>query len=327
MALGGIRGGIVNFIETMDGLPRPDVILTHESDLDGFVAGHLLQRLARHLFGEEVRLEAWNTQAWRQRPMKEKLAWVCDFTFDARLDRPGWIIIDHHPTQITPAAASLIWDSAKSAALLCYEFGKRQGMETVPGLDRLIQLTDVGDLFKENDPDFDLAQSYAALLKTYPFWNLSRLLEGQLEKLMDHPLLEVIAVKHRVEDPMGLEWSRKHIGEITPDLGWVDVAIGNPNLIVHEILRSPDCRFKAVATLVRKPSSGVVVSLRSRGGEALPIAQKLQGGGHPNASGATLPRSVQTIPDAIEYLRRILNPVPSGLASFDSDLARLTLDG
>jgi hypothetical protein len=27
-------------------LPRPDVIITHESDLDGLVAGVLLQRLA-----------------------------------------------------------------------------------------------------------------------------------------------------------------------------------------------------------------------------------------------------------------------------------------
>ena len=33
-------------------LPKPEVILTHESDLDGLFAGLLLQRLAKKLFGE-----------------------------------------------------------------------------------------------------------------------------------------------------------------------------------------------------------------------------------------------------------------------------------
>ena len=43
-------------------------------------------------------------------------------------------------------------------------------------------------------------------------------------------------------------------------------------------------------------------------GEALKIAERLQGGGHANACGATLPRSVKTIPDALIYLRQTLNP-------------------
>ena len=34
-------------------LPKPDVIITHESDLDGLVAGVLLQRLAQTLFGSD----------------------------------------------------------------------------------------------------------------------------------------------------------------------------------------------------------------------------------------------------------------------------------
>jgi nanoRNase/pAp phosphatase (c-di-AMP/oligoRNAs hydrolase) len=52
----------------------------------------------------------------------------------------------------------------------------------------------------------------------------------------------------------------------------------------------------------------VLVSLRSRTGAALAVAEKLQGGGHPNASGATLPRSIQSIPAAVDYLRQLLNP-------------------
>ena len=42
----------------MISLPKPEVILTHESDLDGLVSGLLLQRLAHRLFDEKVPLEA-----------------------------------------------------------------------------------------------------------------------------------------------------------------------------------------------------------------------------------------------------------------------------
>ena len=64
-------------------------------------------------------------------------------------------------------------------------------------------------------------------------------------------------------------------------------------------------------TIFRKGNMGVVVSLRSRNGEALKIAEQLQGGGHANACGATLPRSVKNIPDAVTYLRQLLNPPPA----------------
>ena len=41
----------------VDSLPKPDVILTHESDLDGLLSGLLLQRLARKIYGATVRLD------------------------------------------------------------------------------------------------------------------------------------------------------------------------------------------------------------------------------------------------------------------------------
>ena len=41
----------------MEALPKPDVILTHESDLDGLLAGALLQKLAKKLFGTDIPLE------------------------------------------------------------------------------------------------------------------------------------------------------------------------------------------------------------------------------------------------------------------------------
>jgi nanoRNase/pAp phosphatase (c-di-AMP/oligoRNAs hydrolase) len=52
----------------------------------------------------------------------------------------------------------------------------------------------------------------------------------------------------------------------------------------------------------------VFVSFRSRNGEALKVAEKFQGGGHANAAGALLPKSIRYLPDAVEYLKQILNP-------------------
>src|SRR6185436_9825791 len=105
-------------------LPKPEVILTHESDLDGLVSGVLLKRLARKLHGVEVKLEAYHYNWWKQRDMREKCAWVCDFGFESRLDRPNWIVVDHHATEATPKQARLIHDVTKSAALICYELGR-----------------------------------------------------------------------------------------------------------------------------------------------------------------------------------------------------------
>ena len=58
----------------------------------------------------------------------------------------------------------------------------------------------------------------------------------------------------------------------------------------------------------------------------LKVAEKLQGGGHANASGATLPKSIRNIPDALIYLRQVLNPSPrkeAGLTSLESVFAAL----
>jgi len=277
-------------------LPRPEVILTHESDLDGLVAGVLLQRLAKKLFGAEVRLEACNYNYWRQRELRERSGWITDLTFEARLDRPNWLIIDHHVTDTAAKNATLIHDVTKSAGLLCYELCREHGLGS-PELDRLVHLNNVSDLFLEDDPDFVLAGDYANLVKSYQFWNL-----------MDHPLLEVMAVKRRIEDPLGFAWSSVNVTEISPTVGFVDTVIGNNNLIVHQLLEQQATRFPVLLTLFRRANGVIIASLRSRNGEARKVAEKLQGGGHANACGATLPRSAKTIPDAINYLRQVLNP-------------------
>jgi len=288
-------------------MPKPEVILTHESDLDGLVAGVLLQRLAKTLHDANVSLEAWNYNGWRQRALNEKRAWATDLSFEPRLDRSGWVIIDHHITTTQPQQATLIHDVEKSASLLCYELCKEAGLAS-PELDRLVHLSNVADLFLEDDPDFVLASDYASLVKTYQFWNLHDLLDGRIELLLDHPFLEVMAAKRRIEDPIGLDWSLKNIHPVTPELGLVETTVGNTNLIVHQMLEKKLTPFKVLVTLFKKSNGSMIASFRSADGEALPVAAKFQGGGHANAAGATLPRAARNIPDAIDYMRRALNP-------------------
>jgi hypothetical protein len=291
----------------MVSLPRPDVILTHESDLDGLLSGVLLRRLATKLFGVEVPLEAHHYHTWRQRDLREGAAWVSDLAFEPRLDRPNWVVIDHHAFEGTPSRARLVHDVTKSAALLCYELCRSHGIES-PELDRLVHLNNVIDLFHAQDPDFELASDYATLVKVYGFWNIHALLDGRIEGLLNHPLLEIMAAKRRIEDPLGFEWSRRNIQEITSAIGFVDTVIGNNNLIVHQLLERQATPYPTLCTLFRRPNNTVIASFRSRNGEALKAAEHLHGGGHANAAGATLPKSVRSIPDALLFLRQTFGP-------------------
>lgn len=301
----------------MVSLPKPQIIFTHESDLDGLVSGLLLQRLARKLFEVDVPLEAHHYHTWRQREPRESAAWVCDLSFEARLDRPNWVIIDHHVTDLAPRKAQLIHDLGKSAGLLCYELCREHEMGS-PELDRLIRLNNVADLFLENDPDFVQANDYANLVKVYGFWSLHALLRGRLETLLDHPLLEVMQVKRRVEDPLGVEWSKQNVQALSPGVGYVDTVVGNNNLIVHQLLLQQATPFPVLLTLFRRANGVIIASLRSRNGEALKLAEKLQGGGHPNASGATMPKSVRSISEAVSYLKQVLNPTPKADAPLNT---------
>ena len=293
----------------MDTLPKPEIILTHESDLDGFVAGLLLQRLARHLFATEARLEAYNYNGWKLREPREKSAWVCDFSFEARLDKTDWLIIDHHATEARPKNAVMIHDLAKSAGLLCYDLCRERGLGS-PALDRLVHLSNVADLFLEEDPDFVAANDYANLVKTYQFWNLHALIGGELERLLDHPLLEVMAVKRRIEDPAGPGLEPAERGGNQPDGGLRGHGGGQQQ-----------CHRASIAGAGRDALPGIVDVVsqgQQRGGGQLSQPQRrgaqgrreTAGGGHANASGATLPRSVKNIPNAVDYLRAHLNPPP-----------------
>lgn len=312
-------------VSWMDVLPKPEVICTHESDLDGLVSGVLLQRLAVKLFGEEPRLEAYHNHNWRQRPLQEKSAWVCDLTFEPRLDRQNWLVIDHHVTEVIPKRAQLIHDPTKSAGLLVYELCQKHGIQSA-ALDRVVHLSNLADLYRDDHPDFPTALDYGSLVKIYGFWNLFELIEGQLETLLNHPLLEVMAVKTRVENPLGLEWSKGHITRISDEIGFVDTVVGNINWIVHELLEKQATVYPVLLTLFRKGNGTMIVSLRSRNGEAIKLAEKLMGGGHPNAAGATLPRSIQDVGSALTYLRQQFAPplvVVEEVPSLESALENL----
>jgi hypothetical protein len=301
-------------------LPKPEVVCTHESDLDGLVAGVLLQRLGTKLFGETPRLEAYHNHNWRQRGLPEKSAWVCDLTFEPRLDRPNWVVIDHHLTETPARRARLIHDPLKSASLLCYELCKQYGLES-PELERIVHLSNLADLYLEEHPDFSAALDYASLVKIYGFWNLHELIDGQLERLLNHPLLEVMAVKSRVENPLGYSWSKDHVTEVTPEIGFVDTVVGNVNWIVHRMLENDATKYPILLTLFRKGNGTMIVSLRSRNGQAIKIAEKLMGGGHANAAGATLPRSIQDPVSALNYLRQQLNPAPPAVETVSLEAA------
>src|SRR5205085_6947761 len=116
------------------------------------------------------------------------------------------------------------------------------------------------------------------------------------------------SVKRKIEDPLGFDWSKKMVTEITPRVGHVDTVVGNVNLIVHQLLEKQATPYPVLVTLIRRGNGTIVASFRSKNGEALKVAEKLQGGGHANACGATLPRSVRNIDDAVVYLRQTLNP-------------------
>src|SRR4026207_855751 len=129
--------------------PRPGVILTPESARGGLISGVLLQRLARKVFNIDAPLEAYHYHTWRQREPREAAAWVSDLSFEARLDKPNWLIVDHHATELLPKRARLIHDLNKSAGLLCYELCRAAGLDS-PTLDRLVHFNNVADLFLED---------------------------------------------------------------------------------------------------------------------------------------------------------------------------------
>ena len=88
-------------------LLKPEVIITHESDLDGLLSGVLLQRLAKKLFNTTCRSKPIITTSGNSATCARRPAWVADFTFEPRLDKAEWMIVDHHVTEAAPKYAPL----------------------------------------------------------------------------------------------------------------------------------------------------------------------------------------------------------------------------
>ena len=68
-----VRTHCIDYFQWMTAaLSKPEVIITHESDLDGLVAGVLLTRLAKSMFETDVPLQAYHYHSWRQRDLRER---------------------------------------------------------------------------------------------------------------------------------------------------------------------------------------------------------------------------------------------------------------
>jgi hypothetical protein len=137
-----------------------------------------------------------------------------------------------------------------------------------------------------------------------------------------------MAVKRRIEDPLGFAWSKDHVEPLSPQIGFVDTVIGNNNLIVFQLLERKATPYQVLVTLFRKSNGLMIASFRSLNGEALKAAEKIQGGGHANAAGAILPKSIRSFPDAVDYLKGIFHPAaPRGapLHNLESLFAGLDL--
>ena len=134
--------------------PRPDVIFTHESDLDGLVCGCAAATAGRKMFehrrppgGLPLSISGSSATCARNPPgsptSPSNRAWT------GRTGRSLTIT----PPIPPPRTPLFIHDITKSAGLLCYELCQQHGLGS-PALDRLVHLNNVADLFLEDDPDF-----------------------------------------------------------------------------------------------------------------------------------------------------------------------------
>ena len=76
-------------------------------------------------------------------------------------------------------------------------------------------------------------------------------------------MLEVMAVKRRIENPIAFPRSKANVTEITPTVGYLETIIGNNNLIVHQMLEEKATPYPVLLTLFRRTNGIIIVSLRS----------------------------------------------------------------
>ena len=70
-------------------------------------------------------------------------------------------------------------------------------------------------MYLTDDPDFTEAIDYGSLIKQYLFWNMAKLIDGNLEGLIDHPLLKVIKTRREIENPLGFDYAKSSLTEIS----------------------------------------------------------------------------------------------------------------
>jgi len=100
----------------------------------------------------------------------------------------------------------------------------------------LLHWNNVSDFVLSKRPGVCHRDDYANLVKVYTFWNLHAADTGRSRTARWPPLLEVMAVKRRIEDPLASKWKPQEHCQLSPCRASWDTIVGNTNLIVHQLL-------------------------------------------------------------------------------------------
>ena len=210
----------------------------------------------------------------------------------------------------TPRAAQLIHNVGKSASLLAYELCRARTISSSPALDRLVHFSNIADFFLPDAPDFILSTDYANLVKIYGFWNVLELIHGNLENAAQSSP----APGNGGETSRGKSYrlrvgSKSRVQRVALEVGYVETVVGNANSIVHRMLdEKVYALIRSCSPCTAKETDVMVVSLRSRTGEALKVCGKIPWRRTPKRSGIHATKVRAELRDALEYLRRTLDP-------------------
>ena len=265
-----------------------------------------------------VPLEAYNYQNWKLRePRGAITAWVCDLSFEPRLDtrRAGssWTTMPPSSRAERPPVScctTLRRSGRVESAMICAA-SKRTDRPSLTGWSTS---TTSPICTSTQTTNFRWPWITPNLVKTYHFWYLLALVEGKFEALFDHPLLEVMAVKRRVEDPLGYEWCAKNVVRLSPLAGYVPTIIGNNNIIAHQLLERKATPFGVMVTLFKKANNTVVASLRSRQARRWFWRRSCKGRRSPQCPSAYTLAALRRnqFDDAIRYLQKqVFDPAPA----------------
>ena len=269
----------------------------HHADADGRFAGYIAQKTLKNL-GLEV--QTFEVQYGEEFPLdidaikSNVFVYIVDFSYAREvMDKiyektKGLVVLDHHKTakDACKGAPYAVFDLTKSGALLAWEYF--MGEDEEPPL--LCKVVNDRDLWKFEVPETNAVSAYLNAKLDTPDWEKWDELCNSKEKMA-----EAIQVGE-----MLIELKEKYISKfingnsynVTTFEGWKCVVVNSGEyisdlsaaLIKHREADMSVCWFmvtgKIVFSLRASATSSADVSV---------IAKKFGGGGHPKASGFSLP--------------------------------------